>query len=134
MVESAQIDWGGHGNDASYLIAEMLDFDKTIGKVLDFADRNGETLVVVTADHETGGMALSARQLEGTGTDYNKLQVIFSTGGHTATLIPVFAMGPGAETFSGIYKNTEIYHKMIRLLDLKKADTEHEKLTSVMQK
>ena len=118
MIEGSQIDWGGHANNREYTIGEMLDFDKILGIVLDFADKNGETLVVVTADHETGGMALAALGGDGMEADYNELSPVFSTGGHTATLIPVFATGPGAKIFSGIYKNTEIYHKMVDLLDL----------------
>ena len=111
MVESSQIDWAGHENDAEYLIAEMLDFDKTIGLALDFARKDGETLVLVTADHETGGFTLSAAE-----GDYNALSPTFSTGGHSATLIPVFAFGPGAEKFTGVYQNTEIYHKLMSLM------------------
>jgi len=114
MVEGSQIDWGGHANDADYLTTELLDFDKMLGMVLDFAEKDGNTLVIVTADHETGGFALSSTPVEGEGwSDYNKVTATFSTGGHTTTLIPVFAYGPGADKFAGIYSNTEIFHKMI---------------------
>lgn len=107
MIEGAQIDWGGHDNDADYLISELIDFDNTIGVVLDFAKLNGETLVIVTADHETGGFTLA--QDNG---DYNKIKPVFSTGGHSAAMIPVFAKGPNAEDFGGIYENTAIYNKI----------------------
>jgi alkaline phosphatase len=112
LVEGSQIDWGGHDNDANYLIAEQLDFDRTIGRVLDFAQQRDDTLVIVLADHETGGFTLSAD-----GDDYNKIKPTFSTGGHSATMIPVFAYGPGASSFSGIYENTAIFHKIMALLD-----------------
>ena len=111
MIEGSQIDWGGHDNDADYLISELLDFDKTIGIVLDFSQKNGETLVIVTADHETGGFTLSADR-----GDYNKIKPKFSTSGHSATMVPVFAEGPNASLFGGIYENTEIYHKIKSLL------------------
>lgn len=111
MIEGSQIDWGGHDNDADYLISELLDFDKTIGAVLDFSEKNGETLVIVTADHETGGFTLTADN-----GDYNKIKPQFSTGGHSATMVPVFAEGPGASLFGGIYENTAIYQKMKSLL------------------
>lgn len=114
MVEGSQIDWGGHDNNADYLIGEQLDFDKTIGVALDFAEANGETLVIVTADHETGGFTLS-----GAGDNYYRLEPSFSTTGHSATLIPVFAHGPGSEMFRGIYENSEIFHKMMELLGKK---------------
>ena len=107
MIEGAQIDWGGHDNDADYLISELIDFDNTIGVALDFAKLNGETLVIVTADHETGGFTLA--QDNG---NYNKIKPVFSTGGHSATMVPVFAKGPNAEDFGGIYEDTAIYNKM----------------------
>jgi len=112
MVEGSQIDWGGHANDAIYLVAEVLDFDRTVGVALDFAAKNTNTLVIVTADHETGGFTLSSKA-----GDYDAIQPTFSTGGHSATLIPVFAYGPGAEKFTGIYENTSIFHKIMALIE-----------------
>ena len=114
MVEGSQIDWGGHANDTEYIIEEVKDFDKTLGVALDFAEKHGNTLVVVTADHETGGFALSSAK-KTDGNNYDELTGTFSTGGHTATLIPVFSFGPGAEKFAGIYENTEIFDKIIEL-------------------
>lgn len=111
MVEGSQIDWGGHNNDAEYLVEELLDFDKTIGLVLDYAAKEGNTLVIVTADHETGGFTLS-----NSGKDYNTISMRFSTTGHSGTMVPVFAEGPGAELFGGIYESNEVYHKMMELL------------------
>lgn len=112
MVEGSQIDWGGHDNDADYLIAELLDFDKAVGVAVDFAKENGETLVIVTADHETGGFTLAAD-----GSDYNKIKPVFSTTGHSATMVPVFAEGPGAILFGGVYESISIYFKMMELLN-----------------
>lgn len=112
LVEGSQIDWGGHNNDGDYVIQETLDFDQAIGKALDFAERDGNTLVVVTADHETGGLSLSAPEVFGL-RDYGAVKPTFSTGGHSAALIPVFAYGPGAEEFMGIYQNNDIYGKMM---------------------
>ncbi|MAN58362.1 MAG: alkaline phosphatase [Flavobacteriaceae bacterium] len=111
MIEGSQIDWGGHANDAAYLIGEQLDFDKTIGVALAYANANPETLVIVTADHETGGFTLAADE-----GDYNAIKPSFSTGGHSATLIPVFAKGPGEEKFGGVYENTAVYEKIRELL------------------
>ena len=113
MIEGSQIDWGGHANDANFLISELIEFDKAIGIALDFALSDKETLVIVTADHETGGFSLSSD-----GSNYNKIKPTFSTGGHTATMVPVFAFGPGSENFQGVYENTEIYHKMVKVLSL----------------
>lgn len=112
MVEGSQIDWGGHDNDSEYIISEMIEFDKAIGAILDYAKEDGETLVIVTADHETGGYAING------GSTMDTIVGRFTTGDHTASLIPVFAYGPGEELFSGFYENTAIYDKMKLLLDL----------------
>lgn len=121
MVEGSQIDWGGHGNNAGYLISELLDFDHAIGVVLDYAKRHPNTLVVVTADHETGGFTLASKDVvmeDGqTGSDYNTIDPSFSTGGHSATMVPVFAYGPGSEKFSGIFENTDIYRKIVSIVE-----------------
>jgi alkaline phosphatase len=112
LVEGSQIDWGGHDNDADYIISETLDFDKAIGEALNFAKADGHTLVIVTADHETGGFAINP------GSTHEEITPGFSTKKHTATHIPVFAFGPGAEIFGGIYENTAIHAKMMRVLRL----------------
>lgn len=110
MIEGAQIDWGGHANDTRYIIQEMLDFDRAIGAALDFAAADGHTLVIITADHETGGFAINP------GSNMDTIVGAFTTDQHTAALIPVFAFGPGAELFSGVYENTAIFHKMRKAL------------------
>jgi len=109
MVEGSQIDWAGHDNFKKQVISEVQDFDRTVGAVLDFAEKDGETLVIVTADHETGGLTVIGGNLE-KGT----VNGSFSTGHHTATMVPVFAFGPGAEAFTGIMDNTDIFKKMAR--------------------
>lgn len=111
MVEGSLIDTAAHDGELDFLIAEQLDFDTTIGRVLDFAIRDKETLVIVTADHETGAFALSMGD-----HDYNKIKPTIYSGDHTATMVPVFAFGPGANAFGGVYENTEIYHKIMALL------------------
>lgn len=110
MVEGSQIDWACHANDATRAVREMLDFDAAIGEALRFAEADGHTLVVVTADHETGGMALEQSRSP------DSLDMTFTSAQHTASLVPVFAYGPGAEQFGGVYDNTGIYQKMRDLL------------------
>ncbi len=109
-IEAGQIDWGGHDNVGEYIVTEMLDFNKAIKDALAFALKDKTTLIIVTGDHETGGFSILP------GSEIGKLNTAFTTKKHTAELIPVFAIGPGAEQFAGIYENTEIYHKMRRLL------------------
>jgi alkaline phosphatase len=108
MVEGSQIDWGGHDNDTDYIIEEMLDFDRAIGKALEFAKKDGNTLLIVTADHETGGMGLNGGNIQN-----REVLANYTTSHHTAVMVPVFAFGPGAENFRGIYENTELFHKMM---------------------
>ncbi|MFO7668254.1 MAG: alkaline phosphatase [Bacteroidales bacterium] len=120
MVEGSQIDWEGHANSAEGIVAEVLDFETAIAAALDFAEKDGHTLVVVSADHETGGLALAARLNTETGErDSREVGLEFATSGHSATLLPVFAYGPGAENFKGIYENTELFHKMAALAGIK---------------
>ncbi|MFM6949367.1 MAG: alkaline phosphatase [Aquirufa sp.] len=114
MIEGSQIDWGGHANETDYVVNEMLDFNKTIGYALDFAEKNKETLIVITADHETGGMALLGGNLK-TG----EVKASFITKGHSGQMIPVFAFGPGAENFKGIYNNYDIFTKIKNALKLR---------------
>lgn len=113
MVEGAQIDWAGHYNDHDWLIDEMLDFDKAVGLALDFAEKDGNTLVIVTSDHETGGHALID------GDEYLGSTVsAFSSDLHTAAMVPLFASGPGAAAFSGVYNNTELFEKFLAFYGL----------------
>ncbi len=120
MIEGSQIDWGGHANNSQYVISEVLDFDQAVGAVLDFAEKDGNTLVIVTADHETGGFTLGGKSKKvpfgGLVSDYDEIDPSFSTRGHSSAMVPVLAFGPGAEMFSGIYENTEIHAKILKLL------------------
>ena len=109
MLEGSQIDWACHDKDGPRAVSEMLDFDQAVGAILEFARQDGETLVIITADHETGGMTLD----QGTGPD--TLAINFNTNYHTASMVPVYAYGPGAELFGGMYENTAIYTKMMEL-------------------
>lgn len=106
MIESSQIDWGGHANNEEYIIEEFKEFDQLIGKVIEWAAADGETLVIVTADHETGGFTIQ------NGSTMDSLITTFTSTKHTGDFIPVFAMGPGSSHFAGLYENTSIYHKL----------------------
>lgn len=109
MAEGAQIDYGGHANDLSYVVTEQHDFDRLVGEALKFADQDGETLVIVTADHETGGLSLlDANYRKGT------VRGNFSSDDHTNIMVPVFAYGPGSQNFIGVYNNTEIFKKILK--------------------
>lgn len=112
MVEGSQIDWGGHQNNQRYMLSELLDFDKAVGAALEFTKQNPDTLVLVTADHETGGYAI----LNGSIKDKKITDSRFATKHHTATMVPVFASGAGSEAFSGIMDNTDIGQTLIEFV------------------
>jgi len=114
MIEGSQIDWAAHDNNAEQIAKEVLDLDKTIGKVLDFAEKNKNTLVIVTADHETGGLTMPKGNMS-----KNELTAAFSTKEHSGVPVPVFAFGPGADNFTGFMENVSFKNKLIKLLKLK---------------
>ena len=113
MIEGSQLDDYGHFNDLDLLMQEMYDFDRTIGAVYEWAAKDGETLVVVTADHETGGLTLIDGNLK-----EGKIVCKFSTNGHSGVMVPVYAFGPGSQEFTGIYENTALFDKIKELLNL----------------
>lgn len=111
MAEGAQIDYGGHAKNVPYVVTEMLDFDKLVGEAMKFADSNGETLVIITADHETGGLTLLDGNMKNGYVDGH-----FSTNDHTGIMVPVFAYGPHSLDFRGVYENTEIHRRILQIL------------------
>lgn len=115
MVEGSQIDWACHSNDSLWLVKEVLDFDKAVGEGLKFAAISKNTTVIVLADHETGGVSLPAGDLKN-----HTVSIRFSSHDHTGVMVPVYASGPGASLFTGIYDNTDVFHKMMHLLKLEK--------------
>lgn len=113
MIEGSQIDWACHNNDSAYMRAELADFEVMLHAVLDYAQRDGQTLVVVTADHETGGVTLPDGDIEKGQND-----VRYLWGSHTGCMVPVFALGPGAQYFSGIQENIDIPEKIRWLMGI----------------
>ena len=114
MIESAIIDGYGHNNDSDGMIVEMKEFDCTLRQLVAYVNEHPETLLVVTADHETGGTAVAYNSHEvGNPTP---VQLSFSTKGHTGTVVPIFAYGAGAEAFAGVMKNTDLPKKIEELM------------------
>lgn len=102
MLEGSCIDDWLHGNDIGKAMEELLDFDRTIGDVLEWAARDGHTLVVVTADHSTGCLTLQDGDLEN-----GEIGVFFASESHNGIAVPVYAWGPGSDAFTGIRENDE---------------------------
>ena len=111
MVEGSQIDWGGHNNDLEYVIREMLAFDEAVKAALEFAAKDKHTLVIVTADHETGGLAIT-----GGSTDGKQLEVEWANTHHTAQPVPLFAFGPYSLLFTGVHENNTVPLTIARLM------------------
>lgn len=107
MVEASCIDDWLHANRVDAAVEEILDFDRVVGDVLEWAEEDGETLVVVTADHATGAMTIQWGNIaDGT------VEVHFANQGHNGIMVPYFAYGAGAERFDGTVENNEL-SKMI---------------------
>ena len=108
MVEGSNIDKAAHTNDLERMMEETLDFDRTAGAVLDWASRHPGTLVVITADHNTGSFALT-----GGNREKGEITARFASGNHDGVMVPVYAFGAGSGAFTGIYENTDIFHKIL---------------------
>ncbi|MDR2065328.1 MAG: alkaline phosphatase [Prevotellaceae bacterium] len=139
MAEGGIIDWCAHDNDAAGTVKEVIDLSEAVQIAVDFYGKHpDETLIIVTADHETGGITLARTgggkqgfaSLDGqTGSVgvldrengraicdsiNNAAGVGFSTKGHTGIVVPVYAIGAGAELFTGKYDNTDIPRKIMK--------------------
>lgn len=113
MIEGSQIDWASHANDTDRAIRQTLLFDMAVREAIEFAQRDGHTLVLVTADHETGGLTLKPDEATG------GIKAKWTTGGHTAANVPIYAFGPSSEKFSGTLDNTDIAKRIAELTGLK---------------
>ena len=115
MSEGSQIDWASHDNDIKAMVEEFKDFDKTIKDAMDFVTDNGETLLIITADHETGGLQIL-------GQEKGSAKVQWGTGRHTGSPVGVYAYGPGAQAFTGLMDNTDIFTKILEAINYSNLD------------
>ena len=116
MVEGGKIDWAGHENSLVRNIGETIEFAEAVEETLKWLGERNDTLIVVTADHETGGLKILKNNGKG------KLpEASWSTTKHTGVKVPVFAQGPGAEAFTGPMDNTDVFHKIMSAVGTKQA-------------
>ncbi|MGI9549789.1 MAG: alkaline phosphatase [Aurantibacter sp.] len=113
MVEGAKIDSYGHHNNVSGIVSEGIDFDRAITEAIKFADAAGNTLVIVTADHETSGFSMPQGNLEN-----GMIEGDFTTKDHTGTMVPIFAYGPHSQEFQGVYENNAVFGKILKVLNI----------------
>ena len=118
MVEGSQIDFACHANDSAFMVDEVKDFSDAIQVAMDYAKTHENTLLVVTADHETGGLTL--RDPNG---HYSNPGTAFSTGSHTCLPVMVFAYGPGAEQFTSWMENSDLKGKILNACGIVENDT-----------
>ena len=111
LVESEEMDAASHNNDSKRVLNGLKSIQETLLLVLNFSKENGETLVVFTSDHETGGLAAVADF-----SSYPNMQLRWATKEHTAAVVPLFAEGPGAESFANVHRNWEIGYCLKRFI------------------
>lgn len=143
MSEGGKIDWASHGNDTKAVILETLSLSDAVAEAVEFYNAHpDETLIIVTADHETGGLTLSWEK--GYDLLFDKLEEIhcskdmvseeerehmneisheahigWTTGDHSGANVPVFAIGAGSTLFSGRMDNTEIPKKICEAMGIR---------------
>ncbi len=111
MVEESQVDWGSHDHDFDYVKAEMASLNDLVDALLDYQKEHPEVLVVLVADHETGGLAIQ-NKVVGDG-----LKDAWTTKSHSGNLVPIFATGPGSEAFDAVVDNTFIGNALIEYVN-----------------
>ena len=111
MVEGSQIDTAAHANDLEELVQETLDFDRAVGVVLRWMKAHPDTLLIITADHQTGGLSIL-----GGSTEKGEVKASFSTTQHSGVAVPLYATGAGAAHFGGIQENTDLLPKILRAI------------------
>jgi alkaline phosphatase len=102
LVESEEMDAASHRNDSKRVLKGLQSIQETLSHVLSFAEKNGETLVLFTSDHETGGLAIVSE------SNYPHSQMVWATTNHSAAVVPLYAKGPGAEHFTGVNRNWQV--------------------------
>lgn len=116
MVEGSKIDYRSHDNDSEGILAEMRDFEKCVAAAMDYADTHPGTLVVVCADHETGGITIPSQSIDFKKAD-SGINYRYATRGHSGTMLPVYLYGAGAERINGIMDNTELAKSIMEIMD-----------------
>lgn len=111
MVEGARIDKEAHGNRLKEEISEALDFDKAVEVAVRFAEKDGHTLVVISADHETGGLVMRSSNPE-----KGVVEAVYSSNDHTPCFVPLFAYGPHSRDFACIQENSDVANKIMQLM------------------
>ena len=119
MVEGSQIDFACHAHDSVNMVDETVDFSNAVQVALDYAKTHDNTLVLVTADHETGGLTMIDPQ-----GHYSNVSFNYSTHSHTCLPVMIYAYGPGAEQFTGWMQNNEVKAKILKACGFENTEVE----------
>ena len=121
IIEGGQIDWASHKNDAENVISDVIDLDEAVAVARAYAADKPDALIIVTADHETGGMSVD---LNSSGLpdedgpffmpDGTPFYINWSTTGHTDVDVPTTAQGLLSEALVGVHENAFIYDVMLK--------------------
>lgn len=111
MVEGGRIDHASHDNDFDTTMSEVYAFDLAVLEALEFASERNDTLVIVTADHETGGLLITG------GYPGGEPRYSWISDDHTGSMVPVLAYGPRAEAVLGFTDNTDIGSFLVNLFE-----------------
>ncbi len=114
LIESEEMDSGSHKNNIKRVLKGIKSIEETLALILTFSKKNKETLILFTSDHETGGLSIVANS-----ENYPSVQTKWSTKDHTASIVPILAIGPGSEYFSDIHRNWQIGVLLKKLLSSK---------------
>ncbi len=117
MVEGSQIDFESHGNSTEGILAEVSDFEAAVREAIAYVDAHPQTLLVVAADHETGGLAIPSGKSDFTLSE-SGIHYTYGSGSHTGVMVPVYLYGKGAESVNGVIDNTELSRRLVSLLGL----------------
>ena len=117
VVEGSMIDYVSHHNDSEGILAEMRDFDRAVRVAMEYVDAHPGTLLVVTADHETGGLTLPSGNADFTKSESGVLYK-YGSKSHTAVMVPVYLYGTGAERINGVMENSDLANRLMEILEL----------------
>ena len=117
VVEGSMIDYVSHRNDSEGILAEMRDFDRAVRVAMEYVDVHPGTLLVVTADHETGGLTLPSGNADFTKSESGVLYK-YGSKSHTAVMVPVYLYGTGAERINGVMENSDLANRLMEILEL----------------
>ncbi len=107
LIEGGKIDWACHDNNIERMVFEVIGFNEAVKAVCRWSAGRDDTLVIIAADHETGGLEVLNNNGKGV-----MPTVRWKSKNHTDALVDVYAAGAGADGITGLIDNTDIFDVM----------------------